>query len=46
MLEEQGDASASVLQELICEKLTNKLRQQLSDPLAITSGAIPEWCKP
>jgi hypothetical protein len=25
-------------QELICEKLTNKLRQQLSDPLAITSG--------
>ena len=35
---------SGVLHELISEKLTNKLRQQLADPLAITSGAIPEWC--
>ena len=41
--EQEPDDDYSVVQELICEKLTNKLRQQLSDPLAITSGAIPEW---
>jgi hypothetical protein len=38
----QGQEAEGLLQdatqELICEKLTNKLRQQLSDPLAITSG--------
>jgi hypothetical protein len=39
-----ADQEAGLEQELICEKLTNKLRQQLSDPLAITSGAIPSWC--
>ena len=42
---EQQEEELSVIQELICDKLTNKLRQQLSDPLAITSGAIPDWCQ-
>ncbi len=31
--------------ELISEKLTNKLVQQLQDPLVLASRSMPEWCK-
>ena len=32
-------------EELINDKISNKLRQQLADPVAVTTGAMPEWCK-
>ena len=29
----------------VSTKLTTKLRQQMQDPLALASGALPEWCE-
>ena len=40
----EDEEGGGLVHEMICEKLTNKLRQQLADPLAITSGAVPDWC--
>ncbi len=34
----------NLIQELMNEKLSNKLKLQLSDPLATASGTLPEWC--
>ncbi|KAK8935142.1 E3 ubiquitin-protein ligase UPL4 [Platanthera zijinensis] len=30
--------------EFICSKLTDKLEQQLQDPLTIATGCMPSWC--
>lgn len=31
--------------DFISHKLTNKLRQQISDPLVLASNALPNWCE-
>ena len=33
------------LEEFSSKKVTNKLTQQLSDPLVVSSGALPAWCE-
>lgn len=33
------------LEEFGSKKVTNKLTQQLSDPLVVSSGALPAWCE-
>jgi E3 ubiquitin-protein ligase HECTD1 len=33
------------LEEFSSKKVTNKLMQQLSDPLVVSSGALPAWCE-
>merc|ERR550534_3214306 len=33
------------LEEFSCKKVTNKLTQQLSDPLVVSAGALPAWCE-
>eukprot|EP00960_Hanusia_phi_P070531 767330-Hanusia_phi.AAC.5 len=43
-LEDLCSMHQDIGQELINQKLSNKLKQQLSDPLAITSGSMPKWC--
>ena len=35
----------NIIQELMSEKLSNKLKLQLSDPLATASGTLPDWCQ-
>jgi hypothetical protein len=37
-------ALAILSEELVNDKLANKLRQQLADPIAVTTGAMPSWC--
>ena len=32
-------------QAFTSQKLTNKLRQQMADPLVLASDAMPEWCE-
>ena len=39
----EGDICVELGDELICDKLTGKLRQQIADPLAVTCAAIPNW---
>ncbi|RUS87649.1 hypothetical protein EGW08_004572 [Elysia chlorotica] len=31
--------------EFISKKLTNKITQQIQDPLVLASGALPDWCE-
>lgn len=33
------------LEEFGSKKVTNKLTQQLSDPLVVAAGALPAWCE-
>ena len=33
------------LEEFSSKKVTNKLTQQLSDPLVVSAGALPAWCE-
>ena len=33
------------LEEFGSKKVTNKLTQQLSDPLVVSAGALPAWCE-
>lgn len=33
------------LEEFGSKKVTNKLSQQLSDPLVVSAGALPAWCE-
>ena len=33
------------MEEFSSKKVTNKLTQQLSDPLVVSSGALPAWCE-
>ena len=44
-LDKPGTKMPTILQELISERLSNKLKVQLSDPLAVASGTLPEWCQ-
>ncbi|XP_057377283.1 E3 ubiquitin-protein ligase Ufd4-like [Daphnia carinata] len=44
----QSHHSATIfipLEEFSSKKVTNKLTQQLSDPLVVSSGALPAWCE-
>ncbi|KAK0043521.1 E3 ubiquitin-protein ligase HECTD1 isoform X5 [Biomphalaria pfeifferi] len=31
--------------EFVSKKITNKVTQQIQDPLVLASGALPEWCE-
>ncbi|BFZ12481.1 hypothetical protein BsWGS_15521 [Bradybaena similaris] len=31
--------------EFVSKKITNKLTQQIQDPLVLSSGALPDWCE-
>ncbi|XP_066922502.1 E3 ubiquitin-protein ligase HECTD1-like [Clytia hemisphaerica] len=31
--------------EFLCKKITNKLVQQIQDPLTLASGSLPLWCE-
>ena len=35
----------SLKEEYISKKITNKLMQQIQDPLVLTSASYPEWCE-
>lgn len=44
----QSHHSATIfipLEEFSSKKVTNKLTQQLSDPLVVSAGALPAWCE-
>lgn len=32
-------------EEFLCKKITNKLVQQIQDPLTLSSGSLPLWCE-
>jgi E3 ubiquitin-protein ligase HECTD1 len=32
-------------EEFTSKKITNKLLQQIQDPLVLSSGALPSWCE-
>lgn len=32
-------------EEFTSKKITNKLLQQIQDPLVLSSGALPTWCE-
>lgn len=32
-------------EEFVSKKVTNKLLQQIQDPLVLSSGALPAWCE-
>ncbi|XP_021929507.1 E3 ubiquitin-protein ligase HECTD1 isoform X4 [Zootermopsis nevadensis] len=41
-MENDGDLSP---EEFTSKKITNKLLQQIQDPLVLSSGALPSWCE-
>ncbi|GMI11426.1 hypothetical protein TrRE_jg3934, partial [Triparma retinervis] len=41
-LDEEGSLNPSAM--FVCRDLTKKLLTQLEDPLAVVSGALPDWC--
>ncbi|XP_069704389.1 E3 ubiquitin-protein ligase HECTD1 isoform X7 [Periplaneta americana] len=41
-LENEGELSP---EEFTSKKITNKLLQQIQDPLVLSSGALPSWCE-
>lgn len=44
-LEEDEQSFALLREEYISKKITNKLIQQIQDPLVLTSSSLPEWCE-
>jgi len=46
LLDEGGAPSSAVLtqEHFSSKKITNKLVQQIQDPLVLSSNALPEWC--
>ncbi|BES94932.1 Sad1 / UNC-like C-terminal [Nesidiocoris tenuis] len=44
--EDNNDKVMSMTREdMLSKKLTNKLLQQLQDPLVLSAGALPPWCE-
>ncbi|CAH0382752.1 unnamed protein product [Bemisia tabaci] len=44
--EQDAELDAQVqLEEFLSKKMTNKLLQQIQDPLVLSSGALPAWCE-
>uniref|UniRef100_A0A8C4QC48 E3 ubiquitin-protein ligase n=1 Tax=Eptatretus burgeri TaxID=7764 RepID=A0A8C4QC48_EPTBU len=43
--EESGPDFIVSLEEFTSKKLTTKILQQIEEPLALASGALPDWCE-
>jgi E3 ubiquitin-protein ligase HECTD1 len=41
-MDNEGELSP---EEFTSKKITNKLLQQIQDPLVLSSGALPSWCE-
>lgn len=39
------NANLLLPEEFASKKVTNKLLQQIQDPLVLSSGALPAWCE-
>ncbi|XP_020287405.1 E3 ubiquitin-protein ligase HECTD1 isoform X2 [Pseudomyrmex gracilis] len=43
--EESNDATFWLPDDFTSKKITNKIVQQIQDPLALAAGALPSWCE-
>ncbi|CAH8834422.1 unnamed protein product [Trichobilharzia szidati] len=41
---DQNESIEVKIQDFVSSRLTNKLLRQIHDPLALASGALPNWC--
>jgi len=45
LLADTGSDGELSPEEFTSKKITNKLLQQIQDPLVLSSGALPSWCE-
>ena len=45
LLEDEALVTYSILDLFHSKKITNKLVQQIQDPLVLSANAMPDWCQ-